>query len=101
MATGTGKTITALNCVLSELKNNISNVYHVLILVPTITLVDQWEREVKSFNFHDVYKISSKTNWQSEITTLLSSSKRIPVSFVLISTYASFVKDKFQGLLRD
>jgi len=99
MATGTGKTITSLNCVLSEFKKNPQKIYHVLILVPTITLVEQWEREVKSFNFQEIYKISSKINWQNEVTTLLSTAKRIPISFVLISTYASFVKDKFQSLV--
>ncbi|HBG69690.1 MAG: hypothetical protein A2W93_12000 [Bacteroidetes bacterium GWF2_43_63] len=101
MATGTGKTITSLNCLLNEYQKNSEKVYHALILVPTITLVDQWEKEVKSFNFQEVYKISSKSNWEGEVTTLLSSSKRIPLSFVLISTYASFVKDKFQSIIKD
>jgi len=101
MATGTGKTITSLNCVLSELKTNPDKTYHILILVPTITLVEQWEREVKSFNFQEVFKISSKVNWQNEVITLVSTAKRIPISFALISTYASFVKDKFQNLLKD
>lgn len=100
MATGTGKTITSLNCVLEEFRKNSNKVYHVLVLVPTVTLVEQWEREALSFNFQEVYKISSKTNWQNQVTTLLSTSKRIPVSFILISTYASFVKDKFQKLIK-
>ncbi len=101
MATGTGKTITSLNCILEELKRSDNTIYHFLILVPTITLVEQWEKEVRSFNFRDVYKISSKVNWQSHIPTLISSSKRIPISFAIISTYASFVKDKFQNLVKD
>ena len=101
MATGTGKTITSLNCVLEEFKKNPEKVYHVLILVPTITLVEQWEKEVLSFNFQEVYKISSKENWQNKVKTLISSAKRIPISFALISTYASFVKDKFQSLIKD
>jgi superfamily II DNA or RNA helicase len=101
MATGTGKTITSLNCVLSEFNLNPEKTYHILILVPTITLVEQWEREVKSFNFQEVFKISSKSNWQNEVTTLVSTAKRIPISFALISTYASFVKDKFQILIKN
>jgi superfamily II DNA or RNA helicase len=101
MATGTGKTITSLNCVLEEFKKNPEKVYHVLILVPTITLVEQWEKEVLSFNFQEVYKISSKENWQNKVKTFISSAKRIPISFALISTYASFVKDKFQSLIKD
>ena len=101
MATGTGKTITSMNCVLSEFRKNPDKIYHVLILVPTITLVEQWEKEVKSFNFQDVYKISSKNDWQNEVTTLISTAKRIPISFTIISTYASFVKEKFQSLIKD
>lgn len=101
MATGTGKTITSLNCALEEFKKNPDKTYHVLILVPTITLVEQWEKEVISFNFQEVFKISSKVDWSNSVTTLISTSKRIPVSFALISTYASFVKDKFQSLIKD
>jgi superfamily II DNA or RNA helicase len=101
MATGTGKTITSLNCVLNELRKTPDKIYHALILVPTVTLVEQWAKEVKSFNFQDVFRISSKVNWESEVTTLISSSKRIPISFILISTYASFVKPKFQSLIKD
>ncbi len=100
MATGTGKTITSMNCVLSEYRNNPDKIYHVLILVPTITLVEQWEKEVRSFNFQEVFKISSKVNWQNEVTTLVSTAKRIPISFAIISTYASFVKEKFQNLIK-
>jgi len=101
MATGTGKTITSMNCVLSEFRNNPDKIYHVLILVPTITLVEQWEKEVRSFNFQEVFKISSKVNWQNVVTTLVSTAKRIPISFAIISTYSSFVKDKFQTLIKD
>ena len=101
MATGTGKTITSLNCALEEFRKNPDKIYHALILVPTITLVEQWEKEVRSFNFQEVFKISSKVNWQNEVTTLISTAKRIPVSFIIISTYASFVKPKFQTLIKD
>jgi superfamily II DNA or RNA helicase len=101
MATGTGKTITSLNCVLEEFRKNPDKIYHILILVPTITLVEQWEKEVLSFNFQEVFKISSKVDWQNKVTTLISTAKKIPISFAIISTYASFVKDKFQNLIKD
>lgn len=92
MATGTGKTITSLNCLLEESKGNN---YNALILVPTITLVNQWEEEAKSFKFQEIIKVSSKENWESRLVTTLSTAKRIPKSFIVITTYASFVKDKF------
>jgi superfamily II DNA or RNA helicase len=101
MATGTGKTITSLNCVLNEYRKSKDKIYHAIILVPTITLVEQWEKEAHAFNFQEVIKVSSKYDWEEEVGTMLSTAKRIPTSFIIISTYASFVKDKFQSILRN
>jgi len=101
MATGTGKTITSLNCLLQEYNKNNAKSYHALILVPTLTLVDQWEEEAHKFNFREILKVSSKNQWESELATTLSISKRVPVSFIVITTYASFVKERFQNYLKD
>lgn len=95
MATGTGKTITSLNCLLNESRKDPDGVYHAIILVPTITLVNQWEQEAKSFNFQDVIKVSSKVDWERGLATVLSTAKRLPTSFIIISTYASFIRDRF------
>ena len=59
MATGTGKTIASLNCLLEIYKK--TNYYKALILVPTITLIKQWEEECKKFNFCSVVKVYSKS----------------------------------------
>jgi len=96
MATGTGKTITSLNCLLQESQRQVEGIYHAIILVPTITLVNQWEDEAKSFNFRDIIKISSKNQWESDLATTLSINKRVPTSFIVVVTYASFIKEKFQ-----
>jgi len=56
MATGTGKTITALNCVLNEYKK--TERYQVIILVPTIVLVQQWEEEALLFKYRNIIKFS-------------------------------------------
>ena len=45
MATGTGKTITSLNCLLNEYNKNGN--YSAIILVPTISLAIQWEEELE------------------------------------------------------
>lgn len=95
MATGTGKTITSLNCVLNEFNKSGKEVYHAVILAPTITLVEQWEDEAKSFNFHKVITVSSKQKWESQLATTLSTARRIPTSFIVIGTYASFIRDRF------
>ena len=58
MATGTGKTITSLNCLLEIYKR--CGYYKAIILMPTITLVNQWEIECKKFNFNNIIKVCSK-----------------------------------------
>lgn len=101
MATGTGKTITSLNCLLQEIKKSNTQVYHAIILVPTITLVNQWSEEALRFNFQEIIKVSSKFQWESELATTLSTAKRIPTSFIIITTYASFIKDRFNKYIKE
>jgi superfamily II DNA or RNA helicase len=92
MATGTGKTITSLNCLLHIYKK--TGYYKALILVPTITLVNQWEEECKKFNFNSIIKVFSKSkSWKNDISGILLQEKLSStelVSFIVISTYASF-----------
>lgn len=94
MATGTGKTITALNCLL-EIYNK-SGYYKAIILVPTITLVEQWEIECKKFNFSTIIKVCSKyKNWKSSVANLRlleMTNADNELSYIIISTYASFVR---------
>ena len=101
MATGTGKTITSLNCLLQEMQINKSKIYHAIILVPTITLVNQWSDESKRFNFQEIIKVSSKSLWENELATTLSIAKKIPTSFIIITTYASFVKERFNKYINE
>lgn len=101
MATGTGKTITSLNCLYEIYKH--SGYYKALILVPTIALVEQWESECKKFNFNNIIKVCSKNNsWREEVDRLKvteSLSKDKPTSYIIIGTYASYCKDSvFQEL---
>jgi len=94
MATGTGKTITSLNCLLEIFQK--TGYYKGLILVPTITLVNQWENECKKFNFGSIVKISSKSRWKNDFAAILTREKLSTteqVSFIIISTYASFAKE--------
>jgi superfamily II DNA or RNA helicase len=103
MATGTGKTITSLNCLL-EIYNRLGY-YKALILVPTVTLVEQWEVECKRFNFQNIIKVCSKyRNWKNnvaDIRMLELSRKDNNLSFIIISTYASFVRSSiFSELIK-
>lgn len=103
MATGTGKTLTALNCLLHIYK--VYNFYKAVILVPTITLVDQWELECKKFNFKGIVKVNSKNKaWRQELDAIKTKeafnfSGQEP-SYIIISTYASFARENvFHNLM--
>ncbi len=92
MATGTGKTVTALNCLLDYYQNH--GRYRCLVLVPTLSLVEQWVRELRKFNFTNIVKISSKErSWKDNITRITASAYLDKTSsFAVISTYASFAR---------
>ena len=93
MATGTGKTITSLNCLLEIFKK--TGYYKALILVPTITLVNQWADECRKFNFNTIIKVCSKSKWKNDIGGIFTREKlpkAEPISYIIISTYASFSK---------
>ena len=103
MATGTGKTITSLNCLLEIYNRN--GYYKAIILVPTITLVNQWEKECWKFNFGNIIKVYSKNaEWRSKIELLQMAEKyRKPSeptqNFIIISTYASFARENVFSIL--
>lgn len=103
MATGTGKTLTALNCLLNIYKK--FHFYKAVILVPTITLVDQWEEESKKFHFSNIVKINSKNkNWRNELDSIKAKEEfnlsGDEPSYIIISTYASFARESvFKDLM--
>lgn len=96
MATGTGKTLTALNCLLEIYKRK--GYYKAIILVPTLTLVDQWEQECKKFHFTNIVKVCSKNkNWKQDLDSIklqedFNYSTKEP-NYILIATYASFARE--------
>lgn len=95
MATGTGKTITSLNCLLNIYL--VTHEYKAIILVPSIALLNQWQKEVKSFNFRNILLVGGGNNWEKDLASYVSSfnwgNKR---DLIIISTYGSFITDKFQ-----
>jgi superfamily II DNA or RNA helicase len=98
MATGTGKTITSLNCLLEIYKRK--GYYKAIILVPTITLVNQWEQECRKFHFSNITKVYSKNlTWRDEVERIIfnekyKTEKEPEVSYIIISTYASYSREK-------
>jgi superfamily II DNA or RNA helicase len=99
MATGTGKTITALNCLLNLYKQELS--YKAVILVPTVALLQQWKKECESFNFRNIILVSSKSDWLNDISKFITHNKFSSTSFIIIVTYVTFSKSKFQSIFND
>lgn len=99
MATGTGKTVTSLNCALHEYQAD--GYYHLLVLVPTLDLVEQWKEELKAFGFRKILGISSLNgSWRREMLEIVRKIQRgRQVDFSMVSTYDSFVNKDFQSML--
>ena len=101
MATGTGKTITALNCLLNEYIND--GYYQAIIVVPTKILLNQWADEVNIFSFSNIIKISSEyKDWKVVVRELkagLLFNKN--KNFIIIVTYSTFGTDSFQTQIKN
>lgn len=98
MATGTGKTITALNCILEEYRKN--GFYRFLVVVPTNPLAHQWQEEAsEKFNYKNVVNSCIDRDWDKQLKRLLSSVKvGNNTNFAFITTYAQLQRSKLKNL---
>jgi DNA phosphorothioation system restriction enzyme len=95
MATGTGKTITALaaSVRLYERERRLA----VNIAVPYQHLVDQWNDEAIAFGYQPVLVYQSKTRWQDDVNSQvmeLNAGYRKHIAFIV--THATFASPAFQ-----
>lgn len=95
MATGTGKTFTAINALKTFQKNK--SYLRVIAVVPLRTLTLQWEEDIKKI-IPGITIINTSTNikWKDELNNL-SFSRELgrEVDYVLITTYSMFAKTEF------
>lgn len=98
MATGTGKTITALAAAarLYEQQNRLA----LIVACPYQHLVDQWYEEARRFGFVPYRAYSSRTSWLDELNqgVLHFAHEDIP-SLCIITTHATFASEHFQGTI--
>ncbi len=99
MATGSGKTITAL-AIATELYEKIK--LQVLVVVcPYRHLVTQWEKECKKFNLNPILAFESVYNWQSQLSTELYNIQCHQKPFLtIITTNSTLIKQGFQSQIR-
>lgn len=99
MATGTGKTITALNCVLQEYIKEKN--YNVVITVPTKPLANQWIKETQTFNLGNILCTTKDKNWPETLNKILLRNKlKKNENYIIITTYATFNSKKFQNIIK-
>jgi superfamily II DNA or RNA helicase len=71
MATGSGKTVTAL-AIASRLHDALgASALTILIIAPFIHLVDQWIEVTKSFGLSPIRCAEGRTTWQDELSTAI------------------------------
>ena len=100
MATGTGKTITALSC-FDYLNNNKSKLLTVIVC-PQKHLISQWEENLEKYDFKGktIVASSDNVNWRSEVLGYIGDLKSGNISeLVIFTTFNSFCKDKFVNTL--
>jgi len=102
MATGSGKTVTALSA-LARLTNHVlaSNKKIIIIVaVPYIHLADQWEEEAEAFGYKTIKCFINKNEWVGKVQDAINNlSLESSGHFMLITVNATFSTDAFQNIL--
>jgi superfamily II DNA or RNA helicase len=99
MATGTGKTITAL-CALEELYRRVGAPLVIIIVAPYLNLVHQWKEIAHSFGLDPISCYGSRSDWMGSVEAavyLVNSGRRPLLS--LITTNATFSESSFQAVI--
>lgn len=102
MATGTGKTKTALfaACQLARVLAGREQPLMLLVIVPFQHLVDQWIPEIESFGIRPVAVYESSRRWLPVVEDQLAEARlgQRPV-VAMVATNVSFAGDRFQSVL--
>lgn len=103
MATGTGKTITALAAVAELTAIHASNglPLAVVVLAPYIGLVGQWVAEARRFGVDPIVCHSGARDWRATMGSAASAFAAGGLRFMmLVTTNDTFTSDEFQSSLR-
>lgn len=95
MATGTGKTITSLSAAINryEKLQRLS----LVILVPYLHLLEQWERDCKRVGFNTVLCSSEHGNWQIEVKSKIQDFNIKAIDNIcILAVHASAATEKFR-----
>jgi superfamily II DNA or RNA helicase len=102
MATGTGKTKTALLAASHVAKVHAASEQPLVLVVvaPYQHLVDQWMQDVREFGIEPIPVYESSAKWIPQVENALASVRfGTTPCVVLVATNASFSMESFQGIL--
>ena len=101
MATGTGKTYTALAAA-SRLFEDKNQNLAVIIICPYQHLVEQWKEDIEAFGIKPIvcYSSSSQRNWRERLINAVESFNLGVIDhFCMVTTNATFSTDSIQELM--
>ncbi|ALC90609.1 hypothetical protein AM500_13045 [Bacillus sp. FJAT-18017] len=100
MATGTGKTITALTAASMLYKLKRVKKLATIIVCPYKHLVDQWENEARTFNMKPLVAYQSRNLWEGRLNQYVTAfNTDIIQHFSLVTTVSTFMSKPMQALL--
>ena len=100
MATGTGKTFTALGCLEKALEDNSKLL--TVITAPTKHLLPQWERSINNFGikYDKLLFATGDTNWRNELENLLLDLRLDSINnLIVLTTHDTLASNDFISLL--
>lgn len=101
MATGTGKTFTAIGCI--DAIKNTEKSFLVVIVCPYINLVYQWKYEIAKWGYKSINTLEQKNKWlpmlSSKILDLQYGTTQEPL--IIITTYDTFSSNHFRKLIHN
>ena len=99
MATGSGKTLTALSLACRVAKKNSPMV--IIVVCPFINLCNQWIGEIAAFNLRSIPCFEGRQRWESLIAEAYQSvSAGLEKAVALVTTTHTFQSPAFQSQLR-
>ncbi len=103
MATGTGKTYTALAAI-CKLYEKLNKNLAVIIVCPYQHLVEQWKSDIEFFGMKPIvcYSASEQKNWRERLKRNVRGFKFRAINhFCMVTTNATFSTDFVQSLLKE
>ncbi len=100
MATGTGKTVTAIEALRRKTQEHRGDQLLIIVLCPRLSLVDQWAEslEREGFKSHKCYE--SAESWRASVTAAINLLNSGHAGFeILVVTNSTFIRREFQAVL--